>query len=119
MNKTYIQATCAMCGKRYYKSETNHRKKYCSKKCNWRAQKNGGRVYAKTCAVCGKPFEATRCTKKYCSIECAHEGKLRKLRVYAREKYHKRREAAQAVSVQPAQPRTLMQKIMAFFRRGK
>lgn len=112
--KTYIQAVCARCGKKYYKSETNHRQIYCSNRCNQmvqNARRYGCRVHAKTCAVCGKPFETVRSLQKYCSAECAHSAHLKHMRTWYAKKSRE--------SAQPVQPRTLMQRIMAFFRRSK
>jgi len=69
-----IMKTCKICGKEFPESG---KRVTCSKECEdiYRAQKEIGKTYEGTCAICGKVFAKKHGNQKTCSKECAHKRK--------------------------------------------
>ena len=86
-----INMKCPICGKHFKPNNGRGRpRKYCSKKCNDRAnsiRQKKRREFEKKCKYCGKPFIGNKKTV-YCSDECKQKAKQDYARDYEYHKYH-------------------------------
>lgn len=87
------RSICQHCGKVFYQ-KGGKRRKYCDDKCSKDAENERSRMRAapiiKTCAECGKEFQAPSGKYKYCGERCYLETRRK------RQKEHRARSAEPA-----------------------
>ena len=67
---------CPICGAEFERTENRGTRKYCSRKCYFRAHyrsKQPKQAKQKTCPMCGKKFETFYGQRKFCSAKCRNK----------------------------------------------
>ena len=91
---------CAYCGKDFEPTKYRELRKYCSRKCYYKARyhrEHPKQAKTKTCLTCGKEFETFFGKTKFCSPKCRNKWSNRKI-------YERLKESRQHKTPKPPKP---------------